>query len=66
VRERFSSHNVIDVDGVRVDFGDGWGLLRASNTEPAITNRFEAQTMERARALRDLMMGAVEEFRRRL
>jgi phosphomannomutase len=67
VRERFSAtHTVIDVDGVRVDFGDGWGLLRASNTEPAITNRFEAQTMERAQALRDLMMGAVEEFRRRL
>lgn len=67
VRERFSAtHPVIDVDGVRVDFGDGWGLLRASNTEPAITNRFEAQTMERAQAIRDLMMGAVEEFRRRL
>ena len=67
VRERFSAtHTVSDVDGVRVDFGDGWGLLRASNTEPAITNRFEAQTMERAQALRDLMMGAVEEFRRRL
>jgi phosphomannomutase len=66
VRERFSGYNVSDVDGVRVDFDDGWGLLRASNTEPAITNRFEAQTMERAQALRDLMMGAVEEFRRRL
>ncbi|NTU80428.1 MAG: phosphomannomutase/phosphoglucomutase [Chloroflexales bacterium] len=67
VRERFrSTHSVIDVDGVRVDFGDGWGLLRASNTEPAITNRFEAQTSERARAIRDLMMGAVEEFRRRV
>ncbi len=67
VRERFSTaYRVIDVDGVRVDFGDGWGLLRASNTEPALTNRFEAQTMERALAIRDLMMGAVEEFRRRL
>ncbi|MFQ3662406.1 MAG: phosphomannomutase/phosphoglucomutase [Chloroflexaceae bacterium] len=67
VRERFSAaYRVIDVDGVRVDFGDGWGLLRASNTEPALTNRFEAQTMERALAIRDLMMGAVEEFRRRV
>ncbi|MCS6879966.1 MAG: phosphomannomutase/phosphoglucomutase [Oscillochloridaceae bacterium] len=67
VRERFSAtYQVIDVDGVRVDFGDGWGLLRASNTEPALTNRFEAQTMERALAIRDLMMGAVEEFRRRI
>lgn len=67
VRERFSAtYRVIDVDGVRVDFGDGWGLLRASNTEPALTNRFEAQTMERALAIRDLIMGAVEEFRRRV
>lgn len=64
VRERFAgSYPVTDVDGVRVDFGDGWGLLRASNTEPAITNRFEAQTIERAQAIRDLMMGVVEEFR---
>lgn len=61
-----ATHSVIDVDGVRVDFGDGWGLLRASNTEPALTNRFEAQTMERAQAIRDLMMGVVDEFRRRL
>jgi phosphomannomutase len=61
-----ADYPVNDIDGVRVDFGDGWGLLRASNTEPALTNRFEAQTMERAQAIRDLMMGAVEEFRRRL
>jgi phosphomannomutase len=67
VRDRFAAdYKVIDVDGVRVDFGDGWGLLRASNTEPAITNRFEAETMERAQAIRDLMMGAVEEFRSRV
>ncbi len=67
VRERFSAtHEVIDVDGVRVNFGDGWGLLRASNTEPAITNRFEATTMARAQELRDLMMGVVEEFRSRV
>jgi phosphomannomutase len=67
VRERFAAtHSVNDVDGVRVDFGDGWGLLRASNTEPAITNRFEATTMERAMVIRDQMMGVVEEFRSRV
>jgi phosphomannomutase/phosphoglucomutase len=37
----------IDVDGVRVDFGDGWGLVRASNTQPALVLRFEADTPER-------------------
>jgi phosphomannomutase len=67
VRERFApTHQVTDVDGVRIDFGDGWGLLRASNTEPAITNRFEAETMERAQAIRDAMMSVIDEFRRRV
>jgi phosphomannomutase/phosphoglucomutase len=38
--------NVIDIDGVRVEFENGWGLLRASNTEPKISLRFEAKTKE--------------------
>lgn len=33
---------VTDIDGVRVDFADGWGLIRASNTSPVLTLRFEA------------------------
>jgi phosphomannomutase/phosphoglucomutase len=40
-------HEVIDVDGARVLFGDGWGLLRTSNTQPVIVARFEARTPER-------------------
>ncbi|MBK9710638.1 MAG: phosphomannomutase/phosphoglucomutase [Kouleothrix sp.] len=65
LRDTFAgAYPVADVDGVRVDFGDGWGLVRASNTEPAITTRFEAQTFERAAAIRDLMLGAVAEFKR--
>lgn len=55
-------YNVIAIDGVRIDFGDGWGLVRASNTEPSITTRFEAQTPERVREIRSLMLGKVEEF----
>jgi phosphomannomutase/phosphoglucomutase len=46
------THDVIDVDGVRVLFGDGWGLLRASNTQPVIVARFEARTAERLAAIR--------------
>jgi len=38
------THNVIDVDGVRVLFDEGWGLLRASNTQPVLVMRFEAST----------------------
>lgn len=41
------THDVIDVDGARVLFGDGWGLLRTSNTQPVIVARFEARTEER-------------------
>jgi phosphomannomutase/phosphoglucomutase len=40
-------HKVVDVDGVRVVFPDGWGLVRASNTQPALVLRFEAKTQER-------------------
>jgi phosphomannomutase/phosphoglucomutase len=36
------THPIIDVDGVRVLFGEGWGLLRASNTQPVLVMRFEA------------------------
>jgi len=37
-----NTHAVIDVEGVRVLFGEGWGLLRASNTQPVLVMRFEA------------------------
>jgi len=45
-------HDVIDVDGVRILFGDGWGLLRASNTQPVLVARYEARTAERRDAIR--------------
>jgi phosphomannomutase/phosphoglucomutase len=45
--ERFrKTHNVVDVDGVRVLFDQGWGLVRASNTQPVLVMRFEAKTPE--------------------
>lgn len=47
-----ATHDVIDVDGVRVLFGDGWGLLRASNTQPVIVARFEARSAERLAEIR--------------
>ncbi|MCY4262060.1 MAG: phosphomannomutase/phosphoglucomutase [Candidatus Dadabacteria bacterium] len=46
-------HEVIDIDGVRVEYPDGWGLLRASNTEPALVLRFEAQTEPRLAEIRE-------------
>jgi phosphomannomutase/phosphoglucomutase len=50
-------HDVIDVDGVRVLYGDGWGLIRASNTQPIIVTRFEARTAARLAEIRAEMEG---------
>jgi phosphomannomutase/phosphoglucomutase len=47
-------YRTVDVDGVRVLFGDGWGLLRASNTQPVLVLRFEARTAERLREVKEL------------
>ncbi len=53
VRHFRAAYDVIDVDGVRVLFGDGWGLIRASNTQPALVMRFEARSVDRLQAIRD-------------
>jgi phosphomannomutase/phosphoglucomutase len=47
VRHFAKDREVVDVDGARVLFGDGWGLIRASNTQPVLVARFEARTPER-------------------
>lgn len=52
-----ANHEVIDVDGARVLFGDGWGLIRASNTEPVLVARYEARTPERLAEIRGEMEG---------
>ena len=40
----FENARIIDIDGIRVEFEKGWGLLRASNTSPVLVLRFEAET----------------------
>jgi phosphomannomutase/phosphoglucomutase len=52
-----AGHEVVDVDGARVLFGDGWGLIRASNTEPVLVARYEARTEERLQEIRSEMEG---------
>ena len=49
-------YRVIDIDGARVEFGDGWGLVRASNTQPVVVVRFEARSPERLEEIRTMMM----------
>ncbi len=48
-----ATHDVIDIDGARVLFDDGWALIRASNTQPVIVVRFEADTAEGLQRIRD-------------
>ena len=43
---RSQEYNINDIDGVRADFNNGWALVRASNTSPNITARFEGRTKE--------------------
>ena len=54
-------HQVIDVDGARVLFDGGWGLVRASNTQPVLVFRFEAQDEERLEEIRQIFMRKFEE-----
>lgn len=54
--------NIIDVDGVRINFEHGWGLVRASNTTPVLVTRFESTSQEEAKlyekAINDLILEA--------
>ena len=52
-----AKHKVLTVDGVRVLFGDGWGLIRASNTQPVLVMRFEARTKEQLEKIQSEMQG---------
>jgi len=54
-------YKVIDVDGARVIMDGGWGLVRASNTQPVLVLRFEAANQDRLAQIRDLIMGRVVE-----
>ena len=50
------------VDGVRIKFGDGWGLVRSSNTQPVIVCRFEANTAERMEEIQSIVMNKLQEI----
>ena len=54
---------VIDIDGARVLFDDGWGLVRASNTQPALVLRFEAISPERLENIRAVIETAIDNIR---
>ncbi|MFZ5425924.1 MAG: phosphomannomutase/phosphoglucomutase [Thermodesulfobacteriota bacterium] len=55
-RDHFrNGYDMIDVDGARIVFPDGWGLIRASNTQPVLVLRFEAESPERLKEIRSVI-----------
>lgn len=53
--------DALTIDGIRIDFGDGaWGIVRASNTSPYLTTRFEARSQERLDEIKNIVMKEVE------
>jgi len=59
LRARADVTSIVDVDGVRANFGDGWGLVRASNTQPALVLRCEASSIARLAELRSILEAEV-------
>ncbi len=62
LKEHFSrDHETLCIDGVRVNFGTGWGLVRASNTEPCLTLRFEAETDKELARIKNIIESKVHD-----
>ena len=59
-KDKLGIKSIIDVDGVRVIFEDGWGLVRASNTTPVIVTRFEAKTLESLDTIQNKLMNILK------
>jgi phosphomannomutase/phosphoglucomutase len=67
VKEKLQDGNeIIDIDGVRVVYPDGWALVRPSNTGPVIVLRFEASSERRLQEIRDHVSRVMDEARREL
>jgi phosphomannomutase/phosphoglucomutase len=67
VKEEFrKKYETIEIDGARILFGDGWGLVRASNTQPIVVTRFEAKTKERVEEIKNIVTDFINEKKRNL
>jgi phosphomannomutase/phosphoglucomutase len=64
--ERQEGFRIIDIDGVRVEWPDGWGLVRQSNTQPILVLRFEATSTTRLAAIRERFETVITAARRSL
>jgi phosphomannomutase / phosphoglucomutase len=64
VEEFKKKYKVIDIDGARIEFEDGWGLVRASNTQAVLVMRFEATSQRRLDEIRALVENQIQSLRR--
>ena len=55
-KAQFEGGSKVTIDGLRVDFDDGWGLIRASNTTPKLVLRFEAKTSSRLKEIKNMFL----------
>ncbi len=61
-KEKLHIKNIIEVDGVRVVFENGWGLVRASNTTPVLVTRFEAKSKEKLNEIQSTFQKILQQF----
>ena len=57
--------DIITIDGVRVVFEEGWGLVRASNTTPVLVTRFEAKSLESCERYQKALLGLLEQINKK-
>jgi phosphomannomutase/phosphoglucomutase len=62
LKQEFSNYKLITIDGVRIEFEHGWGLIRASNTEPMLSLRFEADSEQEREKIKNTLMNALRKF----
>jgi len=62
IKEFKTEYDVIDIDGARVLFGDGWGLVRVSNTQPILVLRFEARTEARLEEIKNIFKEKLSKY----
>jgi len=55
-------YDVNDIDGARITFADGWGLIRASNTTPVLVTRYEAITEAHMKEIKALVEGKIYKY----
>ncbi|HDH10833.1 MAG TPA: phosphomannomutase/phosphoglucomutase [Nitrospirae bacterium] len=58
----FNEYESITIDGIRIKFDDGWALIRASNTQPVLVLRFEAQNEKRLKKIRGFVEGRLNKI----